>query len=306
MLMTQTRRRLLTTMALGGGAAAILPYRKSDAAEPPLETTSVRIAKYPLICYAPQYASDELLRAEGLTDIRFVDGNVADPTTLSRELGSGKFDFAICLTMHFIVGIDLGEPISIVSGAHAGCFELFVQEGIRGIADLKGKTVGTNVTPELMQAIASYVGLDPKRDLTLVVGYEAKPMELFAQGKIDAFLGIPPEPQALHARGIGHVILRTAVDQPWSQYFCCMMAANRDYVQKYPVATKRVVRALLKGADLCASKPEWAARGSSSTASPTTMIMRCRRSTKTPMAIGATTTPGTACGFMHCACTSSE
>src|SRR6266403_5420209 len=62
------------------------------------------------------------------------------------------------------------------------------------------------------------------------------------------------------ARKVGHVILRTAVDRPWSQYFCCMLAANREYVARYPVATKRVIRAVLKAADLCAGEPEMAAR----------------------------------------------
>jgi NitT/TauT family transport system substrate-binding protein len=39
-----------------------------------------------------------------------------------------------------------------------------------------------------------------------------------------------------------------------------MLAANREYVARYPVATKHVIRAILKAADLCASKPEIAAR----------------------------------------------
>ena len=47
-------------------------------------------------------------------------------------------------------------------------------------------------------------------------------MELFAGGTVDAFLGFPPEPQELRARKIGRVILATAVDAPWSQYFCCI------------------------------------------------------------------------------------
>ena len=87
-----------------------------------------------------------------------------------------------------------------------------------------------------------------------------KPIELFADGKIDAFLGFPPEPQELRARHIGHVIVNSAVDRPWSQYFCCMLAGNRNYVRKYPVATKRVVRAILKAADLCATDPARVAR----------------------------------------------
>ena len=80
------------------------------------------------------------------------------------------------------------------------------------------------------------------------------------RGKLDAYLAFPPEVQELHARRVGHVILRTAVDRPWSQYFCCMMVANREYAARYPVATKRVICAVLKAADLCVGEPELAAR----------------------------------------------
>jgi NitT/TauT family transport system substrate-binding protein len=85
-------------------------------------------------------------------------------------------------------------------------------------------------------------------------------VDLFAAGKLDAYLALPPDVQELHARRAGRAILRTAVDRPWSQYFCCMLGANREYATRYPVATKRVIRAVLKAADLCASEPELAAR----------------------------------------------
>jgi len=108
--------------------------------------------------------------------------------------------------------------------------------------------------------MASYVGLDPAKDIRWVTSSSPKPMELFAEGKIDAFLGLPPEPQELRARNIGRVIFNSATDRPWSQYFCCMVAGNRDYVRKHPVATKRVLRAIIKATDLCISQPERAAR----------------------------------------------
>ena len=38
------------------------------------------------------------------------------------------------------------------------------------------------------------------------------------------------------------------------------VGANRDYVRRYPVATKRVLRAILKAADICAATREQAAR----------------------------------------------
>ena len=51
-----------------------------------------------------------------------------------------------------------------------------------------------------------------------------------------------------------------ALDKPWSQYFCCMLAGNTDFVRDHPVATKRVLRAILKATDLCRTEPERAAR----------------------------------------------
>jgi NitT/TauT family transport system substrate-binding protein len=50
------------------------------------------------------------------------------------------------------------------------------------------------------------------------------------------------------------------MDRPWSQYFCCMLTGNREFVRNHPVATKRATRAILKAADLCATQPEQVAR----------------------------------------------
>jgi NitT/TauT family transport system substrate-binding protein len=85
-------------------------------------------------------------------------------------------------------------------------------------------------------------------------------MRLLGDGQVDAFAGFPPVPQELRAKQIGHVVLSTTMDRPWSQYFCCMVGANRDFIRKHPVATKRALRAILKAANLCAADPEQAAR----------------------------------------------
>ena len=71
MSQTQTRRRFLAALS-AAGAAAMLPPRQGSAAEPPPETTTVRLEKLPIICFAPQYVCEALLRAEGFTDIRYV------------------------------------------------------------------------------------------------------------------------------------------------------------------------------------------------------------------------------------------
>ena len=83
---------------------------------------------------------------------------------------------------------------------------------------------------------------------------------LLAEGKVDAYLGFPPDPQELRARKVGHVVVNSAVDRPWSQYFCCIATGHREFVRKHPIATKRALRAILKAADICALEPERAAR----------------------------------------------
>ena len=111
-----------------------------------------------------------------------------------------------------------------------------------------------------LASIAAYVGLDPSRDINFVTYPAAQSMQLLAGGKIDALLSFPPIPQELRAKKIGHLILNSSVDRPWSQYFCCMISGNREFLRKNPVATKRAMRALLKAVDVCVTAPERAAR----------------------------------------------
>jgi NitT/TauT family transport system substrate-binding protein len=107
----------------------------------------------------------------------------------------------------------------------------------------------------------AHVGVDPRTDVKwLATETFDGPMQLFLDGKVDAFLGFPPQPQQVRARKVGHVVVNTAQDKPWSQHFCCMIAGRQDFVGKHPVATKRAVRAILRAADICAREPEQAAR----------------------------------------------
>jgi hypothetical protein len=79
MPVVQTRRRLLANFAVAGAAgfaglsaASLHGGRKLLAAEPPPEITTIRFEKDPVTCIAPQ-VFQELLYAEGFTDIRYVD-----------------------------------------------------------------------------------------------------------------------------------------------------------------------------------------------------------------------------------------
>jgi NitT/TauT family transport system substrate-binding protein len=261
MNMTQSRRRFLSALS-SVGALGLVGARPSLAQDGPPETTTVRLGKIYGICIAPQLVAEDLLRAEGFTDIRYVATLAGIPA--AQALARGEFDFTTNYTPPLAISIDAGEPITILGGGHIGCFEVFAREGIRSILDLKGKNVGVQSIGSsqhvFLSVIAAHVGLDPAKDIQWVTSTSPRPMELFADGKIDAFLGLPPEPQELRARNVGRVIVNSVLDRPWSQYFCCMLAGNREFVRRYPVATKRVLRAILKATDLCAGEPTRVAR----------------------------------------------
>jgi len=254
-----TRRRFLTTLSLAGAAGLVHPPR-GLAEEGALETTTVRLPKVSSICVAPQYVADELLRAEGFTDIRYVATGTNAPEAIAR----GEIDFGSNFAPVLVTGLDRGFPITALGPEHVGCFEVFGKEGIKSILDLKGKSVGVEAigspTHLFLSVIAANIGIDPSKDINWVTSGSVKPMQLFMDGKIDAFLGLPPEPQELRARHVGRVLLNSAVDRPYSHYICCLLIGSRDYVRNYPLATKRVLRAILKANELCATEPARAAR----------------------------------------------
>jgi NitT/TauT family transport system substrate-binding protein len=257
---SQNRRRFLATLS-SAGAASLIGARDSLAQERLPETTTIRLAKSASICWAPQYVADQLLRAEGFTDIQYVE---RPPAIVAGALSRSEVDFSMHFSPPSILAIDGGERLTIIGGVHVGCFELFGHEGIRSIRDLKGKKVGVQnlgLAPHaFVTSMAAYVGLDPAKDIDWVLSPSVAPMQLFVERKIDAFLGTPPEPQELRARKIGQVIVSSTTDRPWSQHYCCMLTGNRDFVRKNPAATKRVLRAILKATDFCVSDPTAAAR----------------------------------------------
>jgi NitT/TauT family transport system substrate-binding protein len=257
----QSRRDFLTSLS-AAGTASVFGTGTSFAGEAPPEVATIRLHRDPSICVAPWYIAEDLLRAEGFTDIRYVPVQSGPPE--DQLLASGGIDFSLYLPATLLRRWEEGLPITALTGLHSGCFELFAHEPIRTISDLKGKRVGIDFLGTAkhlyVTIMAANIGLDPEEDIEWVAESDSDPMELFAEGKVDAFLGFPPEPQELRARKVGHVILNTTTDKPWSQYLCCIVAGNAEFVRDRPIATKRALRAILKANDVCTAEPERTAR----------------------------------------------
>ena len=167
-------------------------------------------------------------------------------------------------------------------GVHSGCYELFAHEPIRTISDLKGKSVG-------VPALGSSRHLLPRDHGGACrarspeghrLGRQPSTIrcELFVDGKIDAFLGFPPEPQELRARKIGRVILNTTIGPP-------VVAVLLLHAGRQPRVRPQVIRSRPSACCAPSSRPPTCAppsrsasrAGWSMAASPSDTTTRCRR-----------------------------
>ena len=206
--------------------------------------------------------AEELLRGEGFTEVQYI--MKIGGTPYYKAVASGEGDILLSFAASILPRMDVDDPLLFLAGVHIGCLELFSTKRIRAISDLKGKTVAVVElgSPQyvLLAPMLAYVGIDPRSEINWVIHPYAEQGRLLAEEQVDAFIAFPPFAQELRAKNIGHVIVDTAKDRPWSQYFCCMAVGNREFVRKHPRTTKRALRAILKATDICASEPERVAR----------------------------------------------
>src|SRR5260370_5867724 len=215
-----TGRRFLTA-ASSAGAAGFLRASRVLAAEG-LETTTVRIAHVPGICIAPQYVAEELLHAEGFTDVRYV--RLAPGSNSPEGIARGEVDFGVNFASVLVAGFDRGVELTVLGGVHVGCFELFVNDGSRSLAELKGKRVGITFLGSpghlFLAAIAAHVGIDPSQDLHWVTSEQpAGPIELFTAGRGGALLPFPPLPHKIRGSLRGPVLHTSPLCTPRSRWF---------------------------------------------------------------------------------------
>jgi NitT/TauT family transport system substrate-binding protein len=160
-----------SALGLGGLVVSNFGTTASSAdADPPPEITTVRIEKDPVICIAPQVV-EELLRAEGFTDIRYVDvseehvrrADAANMGPVTKMIADGEVDFGRDFAATLILGLEAKAPITILTGLHLGCFEVFAKNDIQKVSDLRGRIVGYGIGDKSLLAIlANLIGIDSK------------------------------------------------------------------------------------------------------------------------------------------------
>src|SRR5215467_3859694 len=109
-----SRREFLGGVALTGTAGLIGLNSEAALADPPPETTTIRLIHDPglgVLCYAPQFVAAPLLRGEGFTDVRYVkllDG--LEPKTMA----AGQADLSAAFAGDLITALDAAAPIVVL------------------------------------------------------------------------------------------------------------------------------------------------------------------------------------------------
>lgn len=231
------------------------------AGSAPLETRSVRmLAIPPATCFAAGALAEPFLREQGFTDVQYKPFAAKDAFA---QFAAGEVDFGMGYAAALVPMIAAGAPLVLLGGLHVGCWEIIATGDIKSMRDFKGKTVAI-IGPEFIDGrflgmTLANVGLDVRKDVTLVTYPPTEFARVLSSGEVDAVLAFPPISTDLKAKKIGRVVLNSITDAPWSSYYCCTAVVNRDWMEKNPVATKAALRAMLKGSDMVATDPKGSA-----------------------------------------------
>ena len=228
----------------------------------PLETTSIRLHSVPPVtCIAAEFMAEKFMREAGFTDIQYPSFPAA---TVVDDFANGEIDLGLAYAASIMPLIEAGAPLVMIGGVHVGCWQVVATGDIKSMSDFSGKTVAisslTSTDGIFMAMNLANVGLDLRKDVKLVNYPPVDNARILAEGLVDAVVAFPPISLDLRAKGIGNVVVNSPTDRPWSNYYCCTAVANRHWLEKNPVAAKRALAAILKGADVVAKDPEGAAR----------------------------------------------
>ena len=243
------RQFLKSTAALAGTAGLSIPRISSAQAMP-----DISVGHLVGICMSPLFYAHAagLFTAEGLkVDLKFMP-NPGDALT---ALVGGVHQIVHIPFTNIIVAANNGAPVRIIGGSGAGGLFLIAQgsSGLRSMADLqKAKGKGLKVgamrlnTFELM-CYRALTNAGLKYDdfqmvwfndtLSMAAAFEAKAVDVvthvepFATRLVDKLGGVP---------------LASNLDTWGKDGPDCVTNARIDFLEKYPEAAKRYLRALLK------------------------------------------------------------
>lgn len=251
------RRRVLTL--LGGTAlAAALPARSvyAQGAKAPL-TLGIQTSVWGAVGMVAE--AEKMFEKAGanVKVLKFDSGK-----TTRDAMIAGKVDIGSLGTAPFIVGVAKGELGSLATVAYAGRTNSIVAAkgaGIKTVADLKGKKVGSQIGSSTHHIFANRIapkfGLKPDDFQIINTKFENHNSAL-AGKSVDAYAGVEPYPSVAEVEGLGVPIL----DYGAFDIVPVWLAVNKPVLETKRDAVIAFMRGWLETVKLMKQDPDRAAR----------------------------------------------
>ncbi len=252
MKVSKARALALGLCVLAAAAAGVLSAGCGSKSNNSAGQEKVKISYLGLTCEPPIFVAYEkgFFKDEGV-DVELVK---ATWDSLREGLGLGNFDATHHLVMYLVKPMESGLDVKITGGIHTGCLKVqaSTRTDIRKVEDLKGKKIGVPVIDSPPNLFARRVlaahGMDSLKDVEWV-RQAGDTMELaLKNGSLDAVATAEPIGTILESRGVVRTVADLALDEPYSNEFCCAVVVSGKFLRRDPDRAAKVTRALIRGA----------------------------------------------------------
>ncbi|HVR63362.1 MAG TPA: ABC transporter substrate-binding protein [Polyangia bacterium] len=248
--------RILTAL-LALGASASVSASAAAAGADAVRLGNLKFAHYGAVSYMQEIGREHGLDVQERVFAKGVD--------LIPALVAGEIDIAASSSDAAIAARVAGAPIYVVAGFAKGGARIVVKDGIKSLAELRGKKVGVArggaqellLLAELAKAGLSWSDRPGKDVLILYLAY-ADLNQALASGNIDAMCQSEPQSAQAIARGFGKELMKP-YDTPLGEPVRALVMTEKLYKGKPDVA-RRVLEAFVDATRRFETDPALASR----------------------------------------------
>jgi len=247
----------IALLALAFGLAACGEKSEDEAAEP--QPFGLTLDFYPNPDHAGIYMAERL----GYFEEAGLDVSIdapADPTVPMKLVAAGKTDLAISYEPEVVLANEQGLDVIAIGALVNQPLTSMIwlrKSGIKGVADLRGKTIATAGIPYQDAFLATILGrakLTPEDVKTVNVGFGLLPA--LVGGSAEAMLGGFRNVEGVDLRLRGKDPVVTPVDQLGvPTYNELVLVANREALTADPEKFRLFIAALERGTDAAVEQP---------------------------------------------------
>jgi len=257
--MTRLRIPAIALAVLALALALAACGAKSEGGGSERESFSLTLDFYPNPDHAGIYMAQKL----GYFEEAGLDVNIAapsDPAAPVKQVAAGRTDLAITYEPEVALARDQGLDVVAVGALVDRPLTSLIwlkESGIKGVGDLKGKTIATAGIPyqdAFLKTILARVHLTPDDVKSVNVGFGLIPA--LAGGSAQAMLGGYSNVEGVDLRERGKAPVVTPVDQLGvPTYDELVFVANREKLEEDPQKFRLFLAALERGTKAAAEKP---------------------------------------------------